>query len=273
MKLVGVLLLLFLGLLACDSMTKKTKGRSIKYLSNINSILTISQEKTKVSIAEIKKQKQEFRSSEICDSLHNIKMLQFGLYLANKNLSKNSFTYRSDSLNIDYGYIFSKSSKHLIIQRIQSFGVYSDIYKLFDEKFQLIVSEEMATLAFIGDSIADVNGDGLLDYLFHWYPMSGCCSRDIYDVHLQKENGDFSRKLTFINPIFSPKQKIVRGKCYGQNPALYKYKWRGNKIDTIEYIFFDMKRNQYVKRNHDDENEKGQILDALPNEYKNVQFL
>ena len=38
-----------------------------------------------------------------------------------------------------------------------------------------------------------------------------------------------SNNFEFINPTFSPKEKIIRGVCYGHpsETEMYKYKWNG----------------------------------------------
>ncbi len=51
----------------------------------------------------------------------------------------------------------------------------------------------------------------------------------------------FSKNFEFINPTFSPKEKIIRGICYGHpsKTEMYKYKWNGETIDTLEYISYE----------------------------------
>ena len=46
---------------------------------------------------------------------------------------------------------------------------------------------------------------------------------------------------SIINPTFSPKEKIIRGVGYGHpgETEMYKYKWNGNTIDTMEYVYFE----------------------------------
>ncbi len=39
-----------------------------------------------------------------------------------------------------------------------------------------------------------------------------------------------------MNPIFYPKEKVIRGMEYGSDAPLYKYRWNNLKIDTVEYI-------------------------------------
>ena len=203
-----------------------------------------------------------------------VRTLELALKIVNKQKDKDNFILESDSLNIRYGYIFSLSVKHLIVNRTFQYGINADIYKLQDNRFVKVCSKDMAPLAYIGDTIQDVNGDNRVDYLFHWYPLSGCCLRDIYDVYLQKPNGDFAEEVEFINPNFSAKQKTIIGLRYGYEAPLYKYTWNGYKIDTIEYIYFPYseKGNHFIRRKHEDENEKGEIIKHLPEEYKKYGY-
>jgi len=215
---------------------------------------------------------KEFRKEEIADSLTTVRTLDLALKIAMKNKTQDKFTFHSDSLEINYGYLFSKTIKHLIIKMNFQRGVFANIYKLKDNSFEEVCSKDIMQLAYIGDTIQDVNGDGQLDYLFHWYPPSGCCARDIFDVYLQETNGNFFDEFEFINLTFSPKEKVVRGRCYGREAPFYKYKWNGSELDTIEYIFVpdSTNGNNYVRKRHEDEKEKGIVLKQLPDEYKKL---
>ncbi|MBP9185676.1 MAG: hypothetical protein KBG11_01145 [Bacteroidia bacterium] len=267
-------ILFLIGLTACNSVDKKSDQTS----SN-DSIAKIQSDtehlpRTGELYKKTPQQIEEERKQDIADSINMVRTLELAMQIANKQKDKNNFALESDTLNILYGHILSSSIKHLIIKRTFQYGFNTEIYKLYGNDLVKVCSKDMAPLAYIGDTIQDVNGDNQLDYLFHWYPMSGCCTRDIYDVFLQKSNGDFSREFEFINPTFSTKEKIVRGMCYGYSAPLYKYKWRGFNIDTVEYVYFPDTTNggHYLKRKHKNENEKGQILKGLPDEYKKIGY-
>lgn len=229
---------------------------------------------TKEQESNSKEQLEEERRQQILDSINFDRTLSLGLQIANKKKDKNKFTFQSDSLTIRYGYLFTPNEKHLIIRRTFPIAVQTDIYKLQNNEFVNVCSKEMHPMAFIDDTIQDVNGDNLGDYLFHWYPMSGCCERNVYDVFLLNENGDFTNEIEFINPIFSAKEKVVRGRRYGHEAPLYKFKWNGFKIDTIEFVYFpsDMKKGKYIKRKHENVNEKGEVLKKLPEEYRKIGY-
>ena len=229
---------------------------------------------TKEQHVNTKEQQEEERQQQILDSINFEQSLRLGLRIANKKKDKNKFTLQSDSLTIRYGYLFSPNEKHLIIRRTFPIAVQTDIYKLQNNEFVKVCTKEMHPMAFIDDTIQDVNGDHLGDYLFHWYPMSGCCERNIYNVFLLNDNGDFTKEIEFVNPIFSAKEKVIRGRRYGHETPLYKFKWNGNKVDTIEFIYFpsDMKNGKYIKRKHENEHDKGEVLKKLPEEYRKIGF-
>lgn len=267
-----ILTTLLIGMTACNSVNKKSEQATSvdSYQTKADSSLP----KTIVYHEPTPEEQKAFREEEISDSLIELKTLNIALSIAEKNKSKRDFTFHTDSFDIHSGYIFSTSIKHLLINRHSQRVAFSDIYKLQDNVFIKVCSKEMAPLAYIDDTIQDVNGDNRLDYLFHWYPMSGCCTRDIYNVFLQKQNGNFSDEFEFINPTFSAKEKIIRGMCYGWPALLYKYKWNNYAVDTIEYIYFpdSTNGNHCLRRKHKDENEKGEILKSLPDEYKKIGY-
>ncbi len=267
-------ILLLIVLTACNSENIESSNRKTNDSKTKNELDVEKLPRTGELYKKSSKQIDEERKNAISDSINFDQTLRLGLRIANKKKDKNNFTLQSDSLNIRYGHFFSSNQKHLIINRSFPLGVQSDIYKLQNNEFVKVCSKSMNAMAYIGDTIQDVNGDNLLDYLFHWYPMSGCCDRDIYVVFLQKDNGDFSNEIEFINPHFSAKEKIIRGRRYGFDAPLYKFKWNGQKVDTIEFIYFphSTKEGKYVKRKHESESEKGEVLKIIPDEYKRIGY-
>ncbi|MDD5571739.1 MAG: hypothetical protein PHD97_11385 [Bacteroidales bacterium] len=271
-----------IGLTACNSFDKKTNQIAKTDTTKPRVKIIDSLPKTE-SFNLTKSELDSLRKKEISDSLTAIKTLKLALRIANKKKIKGNFILRSDTLQIKYGNIFNYGQKHLLIKRIFQWGIYLDIFKLQDSTFKKILSKEIQALTYIGDTIRDVNGDNKLDYLVHWYPLAGCCLRDIFDVYLQKENCDFSEEFEFINPTFFLDEKVIRGLCYGWNAPLYKFEWKDFSIDTIEYIYMPDNENKkscskkndknYVRRKHEDRNEKGEILKGLPNEYKNLKYI
>jgi hypothetical protein len=123
-----------------------------------------------------------------------------------------------------------------------------------------------------------VNGDGYRDFLVHWYPVSGCCGRDIYEVFVYlPATGSFSEGLSFINPVFYPKSHLIRGLGYGhlQEVEVYTYQWKGAAIDTIEYIYPWLgHRGKFIKTVQEvgrASPEDGVVLHRFPEAYRDVR--
>lgn len=214
------------------------------------------------------------RKQEISDSINIIKTLDYALKLVFNHRNKYHYQIESDSLKIRFGYVLSPNVKHVVINRFISGMAFTDIYLLSGNSFISILKNEMNDMAHVRDTIFDVNGDSKLDFLIHFYPMSGCCERDVYKVYLQKKNAEFTPMLELMNPYFLPKQKLILGHCYGHFAPYYKFKWRGYHLDTIEYIHVPNEKegkNQFVRRKTEDETEKGEYLNSLPKEYEVLQ--
>lgn len=148
------------------------------------------------------------------------------------------------SINIDRP--FNRSQKHLTIKR--GFDDWTHVYIFKIEKHNLIpvLKHGQEGHSFIEDTIFDVNGDKLKDFLIHSFSSAGCCPRNLYTVYLNKgTNGEFISEKEFMNPTFYPKEKKILGMTYGHIGAvsLYKFKWKGTEIDTIEYIYKDTNSN------------------------------
>lgn len=168
--------------------------------------------------------------------------------------------------------------KHLTVRRLAPSDVRTDVFIQEGDNFKNILHAEHGSMTYISDTLADVNGDQLSDFLIHWYPASGCCRRNQYDVYLLRKDGTFSESYSFINPTFFPKEKIIRGVLYGhqEEVGLYKYRWKENSIDTIEFIYKNPdKRNTFIRTKKMflfDTPEKDKIhLNTLPKEYQTIE--
>lgn len=206
-----------------------------------------------------------FDDNEEIDSLRLDKILKDALKIAKQNIfSKSLFieydTASDDSsfvatVNISFGYLFSINNRHLLIRRLVPWGAYLNLYLITGNDFIPVIYREQCGMTYINDTIRDVNGDGLKDFLVHWYPSSGCCKRDIFNVYLNKgDNGTFTNDYEFINPTFSTGEKIIRGVKYGHpgEVELYKYKWNGFRVDTVEFIYpikVNGQNRTYIKTN------------------------
>jgi hypothetical protein len=186
---------------------------------------------------------------------------------------------KTDTVSFYYGHLFSPKSSYLLA--IQNFGkmyCYVHFYKYNGSGFDKItLVEDDMMRPILDDSIVDINGDKYKDIVFHWYPMSGCCRADVYDVYLYKSNADkITGAYSFINPTFYPKEKVIRGVMYGQpgNTELYKYKWNGLAVDTIEYIVHEKPNAKTYYKRHGVYDTTQQVkLKNIPAEYRNIESL
>ena len=186
------------------------------------------------------------------DSLNNSKILTKAIRMAEKlkglNIFKKKyFVSTSDSsdkveVNLKGGFYFSNKFPHLIIRRKTSSTLFIVIFSKNHGKFQKVLSHEQSILEYTGDTITDINGDGLKDFTVNWYGATGCCLKAFSNVYLQRDDRKrFSSSLKFINPTFSPKEQIIRGICYGHpgETEMYKFKWNKESVDTVEYIYYE----------------------------------
>jgi hypothetical protein len=249
---------------------------------------------------EREKRRKEMEEESRIDSLRLYKILQDAIKVSKKHLNDKRFSkkynaWTNDELyqvNVDIklGYLFSSKNKHILIRRITTHSNLTNVFLIKSTKIIPVLYREQESLEYTGDHIRDVNGDGLKDFLIHWYPNSGCCLRNVYNVYINKnDNGYFTKTYEFINPTFSPKEKIVRGIEYGHpgEVGLYKYKWNGLKIDTIEFIhpdptnkrkryFWKTKKNFYISEVTSESEIKAiqkTVIKFVPKEYLKIAGL
>lgn len=231
------------------------------------------------------KKRKQIEEQEHIDSLRLNKVLQNALKIANQNVSKNKFVEKYDispdsipiSVEINIDYHFSKMNPHLVIRRNDPSAIYIDIFSKKENNFEKVVSHEQWSLTYVSDTIRDVNGDGLNDFVVNWYGSSGCCLKAFSNIYLLQQNeSEFSENFEFINPTFSPKEKIIRGICYGHpgETEMYKFKWNGEKVDTLEYISFERNENGKTgkiiistDRPYGDKYKILKVLNSVPIEY------
>ena len=182
------------------------------------------------------------------------------------------------NIEIEIGRLFKDQHKYFLLRRHVPWATYLSLYKLNGDKTENLIEREQGGMTYIRDTIFDANGDGHKDFLVHWYPSSGCCRRDVYNVYLnQPDNGNFTQDYEFINPTFSAKEKIIRGVEYGHpgEVGLYKYKWNGLQVDTIEFIYPDAnKKGQFIKTKkgaYRPTEKEGVVLKAVPKEYQKIE--
>jgi len=236
---------------------------------------------------QLAKERHERDISYLLDSICRTEALTDVFSQVNKQIDapffENEFEYTSDAViegTTDYtipvkfrfGNLFSHGCKHLIVSQYSPFymGAFIDVFQNKDGQFKHLIS--LDERAVINDTIKDINGDGLKDLDIWSYSHSGCCRRNLHTVFLQKQDGTFTEEYEFINPNFYPKEGLIRGVTYGYDSKLYKYKWNGWTVDTLEFVFRKGK-------NQDDEyfeyyriNSKGDTSQVknIPKEYLSI---
>jgi len=229
---------------------------------------------------------KEYKDEEIKDSLQFKLMLKDVLAIAKKHHRDKIYYQKSIDWPYElstatgsfrFGYLFSRSQKHLIVTRnLGGSRTHIDVLLLKGSVFHNVANWFIHDMGYLGYTIKDVNGDLKKDLLLHWYPTAGCCRRNIYDVYLSSQGG-FSSKYEFINPTFFPASKTIRGVEYGQPGAvaLYKYKWNGLRVDTVEYIYpADTVKKKFYRVHRYSDNEdptRREVLNAVPREYKKIE--
>jgi hypothetical protein len=180
-------------------------------------------------------------------------------------------------IEILIGKLLNDNRKYFLLRRHVPWATYIDLYKIIDDKTEKVIAREQGGMTYVRDTIFDVNGDGHNDFLVHWYPSSGCCRRDVYNVYLNLPDKEkFTDDYEFMNPTFSAKEGIIRGIEYGHpgDVGLYKYKWNGLQVDTMEYIYPDARhQGQFIKTKrsaYQSTGKDGIVLKAVPEEYHNI---
>ncbi|HEY1167029.1 MAG TPA: hypothetical protein VGE90_17770 [Chitinophaga sp.] len=224
------------------------------------------------------------------DSIAQTKAFARAMSYAKEHRNDSQFTYQKQigptledsfgvSLRLDFGQLFTKGKKHLLIRRQTPGTVMIDIMLLENDSFRLICKTENEAQNYVGDTIRDVNGDGYKDYLLHLYAASGCCRRNFYDTHLYLAHADsLTEGYEFMNPTFSAREKVIRGVQYGHpgEVPLYKYKWNGLRVDTLEFVRPDTaNKGQFLITRSDDwplsPKDIKRSVKSLPPEYQHIE--
>lgn len=233
----------------------------------------------------------EIEKEEKKDSIRLDKVLSEALKIATLEIHQKKFQkkykVRPDNeydvqVEININDYFTKNDPHLIIRRLEPNNLYIDIYSKDGNKFKNVLSHKQWTLTYTNDTIRDINGDGLKDFVVNWYGATGCCLKGFSNIYLlRKDKKEFSKGFEFINPTFSPQEKIIRGVQYGHpgETEIYKFKWNGEAIDTLEYVYYDTNKEGkktgkiiISKKRAYSENKKDiQKLNSIPAEYKKIE--
>lgn len=236
------------------------------------------------------RKRRELEEQEYADSIRLDQVLQNAVEIANQNIGKNRFIENYEvypdsipvSVEINLDYHFAQTSPHLIIRRNEPGTFFIDIYTKGSSQFEKVLSYEQWALEYTGDTIRDINGDGLKDFVVNWYGNNGCCLKAFSNVYLQRaDRKTFSENFQFINPTFSPQEQIIRGVCYGHpgETEMYKFKWNKEAVDTVEYIYYEKnnkgeKTGKLIVSNSRPYSDKGKVLKRLsyiPSEYRKIE--
>jgi hypothetical protein len=244
----------------------------------------------KNELTKEQRQKQDEENNRI-DSLHLDIALNHAFKIAqrefkNENFKKEYEIQPDDSsfiikVEILIGSLFKDNQKYFLLRRHVPWATFLDLYKIQDDKTEKLIYREQGSMTYVNDTIRDINGDGLNDFVVNWYGSSGCCLKAFSNVYLlRQDKKSFSENFEFINPTFSPKEKIIRGVCYGHpgETEMYKYKWNGEKVDTLEYVSYE--RNEKGKtgkiiittgRPYGDKFKTLKVLNSVPKEYERIE--
>jgi hypothetical protein len=181
-------------------------------------------------------------------------------------------------VEINSAHLFSSQFRHLIIRRSGLGEMNIDIFVLHNEKYVPVLAHSQPSVIYINDTLQDVNGDGRKDFVSNGYGATGCCLKAFRDVYLLRPDGrSFSKGFWFINPTFAPRERVVRGVCYGHigETEMYKFRWKGESLDTLAYIAFEKdslgeKTGKFVesKQQHGSPH---RILLTMPAEYTFIE--
>jgi hypothetical protein len=231
-----------------------------------------------------------FRQRVMADSINTVKRIAFAMAYANKYKDQDSFTYNSKRLCIDsgflsmnYGHLFNKKSKHLLV-RIpynDSKDVFYDrlivaIYVLdTTQKFTLVRADTCYFHSYTGDTIFDVNGDGYKDFVVTTSGLTGCCPRDEEFIYLyNKDCAAFAAPIEVSNPDYYPDRIMLFQMDYGWPGwvAIHKCFWNGTELNTVETIKLDNSHPE-VFIVEDEKTGKKTSVRGLPPEYKTFNRL
>jgi hypothetical protein len=253
----------------------------------------VNKENHNTNITELSKEEKRKKAEEEnrLDSLRLVGVLNQALLRVKSKSFTSSFSdsfqsfpdsiYKVD-VKINFDFHFSSKIRHLIIHRFSPGLAQIDVFSYLNGELNNILNHEQWALEYMNDTIRDINGDGLKDLVVNCYGTAGCCLKAFSLTYLTRNDmQSFSDMRDFLNPTFSNNEAVIRGVCYGHpgETELYKFKWNGEKIDTIEYISFekDDKGNRTGKviiSNQYPYHKNYKIIrkvNSVPKEYKRIE--
>lgn len=230
------------------------------------------------------------RVEERTDSLKSEKILEQVIIDVKPFLENANYTaeyeifldsFYGEKIRVEIDTFFSATQKHLIVNRNSYRNMRINIFSINESEITQVLRHTEWEMTYISDTIRDINGDQINDFVVNWYGSSGCCLKAFSDVYLsQPSTNIFLDSYEFINPTFSPREKVIRGVCYGHpgETEMYKFKWNKGKIDTLEYIYFELdekgkKTGKFARSKNRSNYEKAsifEIVDKVPSEYEDI---
>ncbi|KXX66794.1 hypothetical protein [Flammeovirga sp. SJP92] len=288
MKNINIILIIISLLTSCEQTSiKDTPSTQLNDNVDISSIENNSQQAESKKVLNRVERRTQVAAEKRIQKSHLDYALKDAFRTAKKEFNTNSFTtqysIQPDSssfaidIEIEIGKLFNDEHTYFLLRRNVPWAAYLNIYKVNGGHTEELISRQQEGMTSIRDTIYDVNGDKRNDFLVHWYPSSGCCRRNVYNVYLNQPDGTFTTDYEFINPTFSSSEQIIRGVGYGHpgEVGLYKYKWDGLEVDTLEYIYPDVsKEGQFIKtvsKEYRPDKTKGTILKEVPREYLEIE--
>ena len=254
---------------------------SDKKEENKNEIVTEPKTENKEEISKDENRDSLILLQNFYDSIRLVDFRKNAFRLANEPITKRIKTEIYEDGKV---VVFQNVEKFLYIKfDVASWKQKTEFYNVRDSIPNLVWEETWEGSNFLGDTIIDINGDNQLDILTNFYPSSGCCRRNSFWIRLfDTQNRKFAEKIRMINPTFYPEEKIVRGINYGHpgEVPIYKMKWRGIRLDTVEYIHpFPKEKGKFlITKKYEIYPQrqlppKGKIIYSLPKEYEDIESI
>jgi hypothetical protein len=192
-------------------------------------------------------------------------------HISDEIYNNSNYTITTDSFAVKSGNLFTTEIHHSHIHLQSSLGY--DLIQITNSN-KILFSEKYFN-TYCGDTIFDVNNDGFNDFLLKWYPSSGCCVANIFDVYIYNSNTDtFNYKIELINPTFIPNESMVICVGYGWPGEMKasKIDLSEHKADTIE-ILNNIGTEKPIIRRYNIIEDRVDTIYHLPEYYRNAEYI
>jgi hypothetical protein len=221
------------------------------------------------------------------------KMLDTVLKAANQRTQEHSFSGKIDTAlfgykdmyaTYEFGNIFSKDRKHLLVKRfINEYGtysasLYSEIYLFRNNSLEKVAADTVTET--FEENLEDLNCDGFVDYVVNSYSGAGCCPRSADNGYLYNPKDGHFVFVDFFNRESNCPDRVFYETSYGYDfdIEVFKYKWMGMKKVLLESFgrtfvsLGDLSKNPKTYTKTIYPSEKKIILKNAPEEYKKLQI-